>query len=771
MSQAIGNNQPTTPGQTGPSVAPNSPHQPAYNPDQLDNYIERTQKATLTRTPPLMDVTTTYAIELDSQADSDLPAHFIAECVEKLRQTDILVVRSRDDRLALATFRAIAQSSLIDKNYDKRMMSFTTATLSHQAQFEVLLMRDDPVTIDNGQKQLKLLLLVDATTTGANEFTTNLANLNQTGFIQLQQTTRKAWRRIVVLVDDRYSARLDALTKAGCTVVIPTPAMPMPSPSTTTEPCPVWSDELSPIDKLALFLVAFLPASNAEDFDRLMILLLGEQREALPVAAVDPNKPNGVGVTTPPRKLADVWRADRARILKRCGMRFRSVAGAHGGTVVGLREPAHTAKLREVILEEDYLFYAECIQTIEESELLFDVSEPLFKQLAEALAESADRNPRIRRDAAFTNMVRTSLLTQFLAKAPSAMATQETIRAKRSHLVNRIASLICIFRARACMQDIDIAVLEFLQAQQQHILVFEIALRLQGVDGFDLFRWVPGVLTQCSDEDTSRLLADLAWHIQLGTLRSQAALRAACVWISEPNPKVSAAGIHLVQSFATMSILSNPLEDDEDNVFCVGMMRSMLRDPSVEGRHLLATMLEAMMRPRAFAEFKESIDLHFSILVGHWLFPVQLRAQMHTNEEALLNDLTRGSLKAVADAWNQSRQTHWPGQWLFQALCWAEWAVLGHENVDDAGDETPFYQVLDELFASSRVCDRAARGALLAHWQGMEEGLNIALRAMHGFRVETATARTALLEMRELLKRRYRHVRVLRERTIRHRNA
>jgi hypothetical protein len=292
------------------------------------------------------------------------------------------------------------------------------------------------------------------------------------------------------------------------------------------QPQDVFREE-SEVHRAASFVATYLPDLGQRDFDRLVLLLLGDETST--VERTRQVVGSDGGLTTLCEQIeelwSDRWLRDADRIFRDCHL--RTVISGDGSWVVDFSEPYLRRELRGH-LERQFPWYIrrQC-QALQDSGVLFalDFSQTCVEGLVQLFVDRAVVDPVSFGSVWLLDLVR-SLQIQLPGEPPSS-SPEETLAwlfekiaieaHLRAHFHGRLALLIREMLDREPLRPMVREFFEFLIAAKQHDallnVVLDLARRLRFAPHFDPLIWMRRLLDQGSEvvrERTAKRLVTLA---------------------------------------------------------------------------------------------------------------------------------------------------------------------------------------------------------------------------------------------------------------------
>lgn len=265
--------------------------------------------------------------------------------------------------------------------------------------------------------------------------------------------------------------------------------------------------EGSEIHRTAAFVATYFPDLSQRDFDRFVLLLLGDE------------------TSQTEERWSNRWLRSADRVFRDCYL--RTVTSGDGSWVVDFSEPYLRRELR-AYLERHFSWYIkrQC-QALQDSGILFamDLSRTAVEGLVRLYVERAIEDPTGFGSIWLLDLVR-GLRIQFDGEPPSG-SPQETLAwllerlvveaHLRAHFHGRLSLLIREMLDRETLRSMVREFFEFLIAAKQHDVlldvILELARRLRFAPHFDALVWMRRLLDQGSKavrERTAQRLVTLA---------------------------------------------------------------------------------------------------------------------------------------------------------------------------------------------------------------------------------------------------------------------
>ncbi len=281
--------------------------------------------------------------------------------------------------------------------------------------------------------------------------------------------------------------------------------------------------EESQIHRTAAFVATYFPDLGQRDFDRLVLMLLGDETST--VERTRQVVGSDGGVTTLHEEIeerwSDRWLRGADRVFRDCYL--RAVISTGGSWVVDFSEPYLRRELREH-LERHFPWYVkrQC-QALQDSGALFslDLSRASVEGLVRFFVERSIVDPIGFGSIWLLDLVR-GLRVQ-LKGAPSSASSEENlawllerlaVEARlRAHFHNRLALLIREMLDREALRPMVSGFFEFLIAAKQHDalldVILDLARRLRFAPHFDPLVWLRRLLDQGSESVRGRTATQL----------------------------------------------------------------------------------------------------------------------------------------------------------------------------------------------------------------------------------------------------------------------
>lgn len=466
-----------------------------------------------------------------------------------------------------------------------------------------------------------------------------------------------------------------------------------------------------PLDNAALFVATFFPNLLMQDFQRLLLALLGEREQAV-TSSILVVGPDGDGHTedmSAIRPLRELWRESYVAVLERCCLQVvRGVERGDGGMTASVVDFS-TPELHEALRDSFFGTHSAVLQELLHA--LRDAREEMGESI-----EIASSAARLMVDAAALDRHELSgpgLGGWLPALSPPENEDEGERPERRISWAFYRPYLRALLQSPALRDLVTGRYLPDLLRARRYADVLDIVWALRDTAGFSAFPWLKR-LCDSGDELTCLLVCDLLRRAvrQNGSAEM---VRAAYGWLSPAGERVEA-----------------PPSAEIAKRFFIGLNEGLLFHPTgpspllaaaqrAGGEELIEISVSWLFHPAAAAGLlRQRFAGHIAQWARHWLVPQAIRSIVYDQPagEPLLAALQHQWQETANDDLVQSAPLH---ALFFPAVVIADWAAefLGQDPLPpDSG------AILDRLApALARACSGERRLALETLWSTVEDSL------------------------------------------------
>jgi hypothetical protein len=411
--------------------------------------------------------------------------------------------------------------------------------------------------------------------------------------------------------------------------------------------------EESEVHKAAAFVATYLPDLSQRDFDRLVLLLLGDETSTGERTRQVVGSDGGLTTLREPieERWSDRWLRDADSVFGDCHL--RAVISGDGSWVVDFSEPYLRRELRGY-LERRFPWYVrrQC-RALQNSGALFaiDLSRTTVEGLVRLFVERAIVDPAGFGSIWLLDLVQ-GLRIQLEGEPPSASPEEglawllERLAVEahlRAHFYGRLALLIREMLDHEALRPIVREFFEFLIAARQHDallnVILDLARRLRFAPHFDPLVWLRRLLDQGSEavrERTAKRLLTLARESGPRIYEFLAVLRSWLPEVGRPTERFSVSNRFALEfPFAYCLDMARSLPPERFGVWPSRhpLFYALPSNPK-EAREEIAKLVNWLLDPRGVAleqadptETMRTADVvrisHVADLVEHWVWVLE----------------------------------------------------------------------------------------------------------------------------------------------------
>lgn len=467
------------------------------------------------------------------------------------------------------------------------------------------------------------------------------------------------------------------------------------------------------LENTALFLAAFFLDLPVEDFQHLLLRLVGDRvREIRKTTFVLTVEGEGLPCeSTELRKLADDWREDYPAICQRCQLEFLpSVANPSGGSSLSLsfRGPTVAFEMSDLgehvrteLMTLHYPMLVRFFARVHETGLLFDPGAAVLEGTLRLLQEMATLDPH-----RYGSKVLLELGTDLTSSSSHSPRPIE-----HRMLLNRLYHLIRAFLKEPTLQGVVEQFFTELIDRRRHEDALELVKRLRFATGFDQVYWWKQLLNRGSEEAKR-----LTYDEMLAVLRSsggqmQETLLAIGKWLPKPgqttrSASVAAANQLLFDLLRGVTEESPPLQTSAASLRNAVSSALLQTPPELESFTVLRWLFHS-----SFLDFLRSEDA--SRLARSWMIPPGVK-RLLAAEAARIDGVFKERFER--NLLLQAAERAAPPL-LFQAVILADLA-FSLQTGKTAGAASADQQLLAIAPEIARICNRGQNSLALESWWG-----------------------------------------------------
>jgi hypothetical protein len=472
----------------------------------------------------------------------------------------------------------------------------------------------------------------------------------------------------------------------------------------------------APLENAVLFVATFFPNLSMRDFERLLLVLLGDrlQQASSTVFVLGPDGEGRGEEVTMSRTLREIWSETYPDIFLRCRLQMQSIEsladGASPRSIVDFTIPELRDELRSAFLGGHAPIFLPLFRLVRAARLPMAESQEVVSATFRLMVDTALANP-----GEFAGPGLGGLLP--LPCSAASGAASEEVRESRLAL-RRYHPCLRAFLQRPQLRSRVIQFLQELLAARRFEELLDLAWTLRGVGEFKAFLWFKRLVDEGGEDAQRRVTARLRQGMRSGA--TSEVIQGVFRWLPQPGAASSGPAAAVAASFFVSL--------NEDQLFAlrgrqpdVPAANPLLTAARIRGEDLEKYFVAWLFHPAAASCLRERVDEHFSRWIFSWLIPARLRPRV------LAGRRTNGLLTASVERWakaggDAATNSEAPlDLLLFPALVLAGWAVelLGQEP-QPVSTAAVYERLLTALAAR---CDAPRRLTLSILWSAVEESL------------------------------------------------
>jgi hypothetical protein len=558
---------------------------------------------------------------------------------------------------------------------------------------------------------------------------------------------------------DELGRELDRDGKDGPTSAPPTPLAVVQR----GKRCPL------ALHRAATWLAAYMPALPAEDYRRVLAVLVHGLSEPMPapepVAAAPPALAAPEQGATPPAPpppspvpLIEHWDHGYEALMQELGLGFRSRrtdprSGRDREAIRVVFTVPREDQVRRHFEGQLVFDHFRYVHRLTDTGLLFDGA----REVADAVIRMCVDLARMRPD----QIAHDWLLTMIVNAGPEqlgpvviagpiaariAMVLEAMEEARREYVYGRLSELLWeMFQHADLRAVVDRLLDDLLDIPGLHHVVLRLVRRMRTLE-FDALGWMRRLIDEAAENrrrtwvpEVYQAALEVAIDRDLVTDReSLHRLEAIRRWLPErawsydgalPEPLTSAAFpvelmVLLAESSMTPPLPTTVSADPPESVLI-----RLVADPCEAGA--LPLVMEWLFHPCCDQVLQRRLALHLEGFVRAWLLPAPLRRHLDNGGkalEAVLSERWRRTIITVKKECSPGAG-HQAGRQLFHAMVLADWAVvlagLGQEPTPQSA--RALAALVDRVVSA---VDERRHQRMIAYWAEMEESLLLVIQAL-----------------------------------------